>query len=85
MDELQTLRDKANAYVKEKADKIVAFMVKYNELSTTESTCDCPLYGWDVEYHRMFPRIADELRSRGFNVYSQVNHGVTDWRISINP
>lgn len=73
----------ANSYVQEKADAITGYMTKNRQLTTTESTCDYP--NWDREYHRMFPRIAEELRKRGFSVSSKVNHGVTDWSITVNP
>jgi hypothetical protein len=85
MEGIDALREQAKAYVKEKADAIIKYMSDNNRLNTTESTCHAPWYGWDAKYHQMFPKIADELRSRGCTVTSKVNFEVTDWYISVNP
>lgn len=71
-------------YVTIEADKIVADMVKYDRFQTSISTCDMLGYGWDRKLHRTMPLIAERLREKGFSVTSSVNHGVTDWVITIN-
>lgn len=82
MDALTELREKKKAYVKEKADEIVAEMVRRSVITDTLATCDYP--NWDRELHRNMGDIAAELRARGISVSSSVNHGVTDWVFTIN-
>lgn len=78
---LQELKEKKEQYVKEKADAIIESMIKNKWTDYQVSTCDHS--NWDVEYHRTFPRIAEELRKRGLNVARSVKWGVTDWDISV--
>lgn len=81
---LETLKQISTDRIKAKADKIIDYMVKNHRTSTTEMTSSCaPAFGWSVEEYQDMPRVADELRSRGLHVTSKVNHGVTDWFISI--
>lgn len=78
---IENLLTEKERYVKEQADKIVRDMTSRNRVEWTVSTCDYS--NWDKKLHRMFPAIAEELRSRGLNVSSSVNWGVTDWIITV--
>ena len=80
--EIQELKAKKVAYVKEQADKIVLEMIRRSVTSDTLSTCD--YQNWDRELHRAMPDIAAELRTKGLSVSSTVNFGVTDWVFTIN-
>jgi len=70
--------------LKEKLNKVISKQVemvnKYS--SNTLSTCDH--YNWDKDIwnHRHF--IIDKLIDLGFNVDSQMNHGVLDITITAN-
>lgn len=79
---LVRLRVQKRAYVKEKADQIIAEMVRRNITTDTLSTCDHS--NWDRELHSNMNDIATELRSRGLSVRSSVNFGVTDWVFTVN-
>jgi hypothetical protein len=60
---------------------IIGYMTKHKELTTKESTCD--YRGWDRDKHRLFPQVASKLRTMGYSVTSSINHGVTDWVITL--
>jgi hypothetical protein len=78
---IDLLKAQAKIYVTQQADKIVADMIKRQETEYSVATCDHRL--WDKKLHSNFPKIAQLLRERGFNVSSRVNHGVTDWSITV--
>ena len=47
-------------------------------------TCSqAPAFGWSVDEYNYMPIVADRLRQKGYRVSSSVNHGVTDWLISV--
>jgi metal-dependent amidase/aminoacylase/carboxypeptidase family protein len=78
---VEQLKAKSDEYAKNEAQKIIDLMVECEYTELSKSTCDH--YNWDREYHRQFPKIAQELRKQGFTVTSSVNFGVTDWVITI--
>ena len=81
---LQALQEQKAKRIKDKADEIVAYLVKNNYTSTRKETSSCaPAFGWSVEEYQDMPLVASELRNQGLTVSSQVNHGVTDWYISV--
>jgi hypothetical protein len=82
MNSLDKLREQKKAYIKEQADKIILGMERRKVTTDTLATCDYS--NWDKELHRNMNDISTELCARGFSVSSRVNHGVTDWVISIN-
>ena len=83
MIDIQSLVTKKLSYVEKKSIEIMLDMVERNVYSTKLSTCDASGYGWDAELHHAMPQIAYLLREKGFTVTSQVNHGVTDWLITL--
>ena len=70
--------------LKEKLNKVISKQVemvnKYG--SNTLSTCDH--YNWDKDIWNHRYSIVDKLIDLGFNVDSQVNHGVLDITITAN-
>ena len=78
---IQELKAKKSNYVHDKVISIIEGMEKRNKTIDYISTCD--YRNWDVELHYAMPSIASELRELGFGVTSQVNHGVTDWTITV--
>ena len=70
--------------LKEKLNKVISKQVemvnKYG--SNTLSTCDH--YNWDKDIWNYRNSIVDKLIDLGFNVDSQVNHGVLDITITAN-
>ena len=53
-------------------------------LTTRFATCSsAPSFGWSVEEYMYMPLVAERLRKQGYQVTSQVNHGVTDWTIAV--
>ena len=83
MIDLSSLTQKKLDYVEKKAVEIMLDMVKRNVYSTSLATCNSHSYGWDAELHNAMPQIASLLREKGFTVTSQVNHGVTDWLLTL--
>lgn len=81
MNKIEELKRKKNAYIQEKADSISDEIFSVRALTHKISTCDYE--NWDRDLHYYMPAIAEELRSRGFNVSSSVNYGVTDWIITV--
>ena len=70
--------------LKEKLNKVISKQVemvnKYG--SNTLSTCDH--YNWDRDIWNHRHSIIDKLIGLGFNVDSQMNHGVLDITITAN-
>jgi len=70
--------------LKEKLNKVISKQVemvnKYG--SNTLSTCDH--YNWDKDIWNYRNSIVDKLIDLGFNVDSQMNHGVLDITITAN-
>ena len=70
--------------LKEKLNKVIFKQVemvnKYG--SNTLSTCDH--YNWDKDIWNYRNSIVDKLIDLGFNVDSQMNHGVLDITITAN-
>ena len=84
MDALTQLRQQVAERLSKKAENFIIGMVKNNDTSTTYTTSSCaPAYGWSVEDYNDMPRVAEILRKKGLVVSSSVNHGVTDWKISL--
>lgn len=84
MDALAELKKQKEQQIIDKADKFINELIKGNKTSTTHTTSSCaPAFGWSVEDYNDMPRVADVLRKNGLKVSSQVNHGVTDWHISV--
>jgi len=53
-------------------------------LSAKFETSSCaPSFGWSVEEYNYMPHVAERLRKEGYTVTSSVNHGVTDWLITV--
>jgi hypothetical protein len=53
-------------------------------LTTRVSTCSsAPAFGWSVQEYMYMPLVAERLRTDGYQVSSQVNHGVIDWTIAV--
>lgn len=47
-------------------------------------TCSqAPSFGWSTDEYNYMPIVASRLREKGYTVSSSVNHGVTDWLISV--
>jgi hypothetical protein len=70
--------------LKEKLNKVISEQIeivnKYG--SNTLSTCDH--YNWDRDIWNYRHSIVDKLIDLGFNVDSQMNHGVLDITITAN-
>jgi len=84
MDALTQLREQVTKRLNDKADGFINNMVKNNWTTITHTTASCaPAFGWSVEDYNDMPRVANILREKGLTVTSSVNHGVTDWKISL--
>lgn len=60
---------------------------KFNDgktlVATFETCSSAPSFGWSKEEYMYMPIVAERLREKGYSVSSQVNHGVTDWKIAL--
>lgn len=74
MNTTESLKDKLNAFV----DNECEYARKYGK--TKYSTCNHSNWDKDIWYFRH--DIADIIRSRGFNVRSEINWGVTDYFVT---
>jgi len=84
MDALAQLREQVAKRLNDKAENFINGMVANKSTSTTHTTSSCaPAFGWSVEDYNDMPRVANILREKGLTVSSSVNHGVTDWKISL--
>jgi len=58
-------------------------MVNEKRISYHKETCSRDGFGWKASDHVMMGKVANELRSRGLTVTSQVNFEITDWTIMV--
>ena len=78
-----TAQEAKEAFITELTNRIKGW-IRPDNLSTTFTTASCaPAFGWSVSEYNYMPTVAQRLRSEGYTVTSSVNHGVTDWLISL--
>jgi hypothetical protein len=83
MKNIEQVRKAAQEYFDEQCNILVDQVIKSNDFSTRKATCDAR--HWDNKLHSFMPKIAQEMRNRGFTVTSKINWGVTDWTITVEP
>jgi len=72
----QTLEEKLKGIIEEKC------AAAEKNGSTSISTCNAFIYGWDADTWNHRHAIMDGIRKRGYNVSSSTNHGVLDISIT---
>ena len=81
---IEALTAKRTEQVQKLKQRFIDSMVESECAYTTFTTCSCaPAFGWSVEEYTLMPRVAQEMNEEGFSVTSSINHGVTDWKISL--
>ena len=85
MPTLEELKNKKEAKIQSMKESILNHLTSGDgRTTTTFQTCNAsPWSGWSADEYNYMPIVASHLREEGFTVTSSVNHGVTDWLISI--
>ncbi len=77
-----TPQERKEQFIVKLIDSIKASLT--DSLSTKRETCSsAPSFGWSIEEYNYMPQVASRLRNEGYTVTSSVNHGVTDWLITV--
>ena len=70
--------------LKEKLNKNISYHVERVAKTGSSSFSTCDYSGWDKDIWNYRHSIVDKLIDLGFNVDSQMNHGVLDITITAN-
>ena len=78
-----TIQEAKEAFLQNLEQELVS-KFSADRLTIGFMTCSqAPAFGWSVDEYNYMPIVADRLRQKGYRVSSSVNHGVTDWLISV--